>query len=205
MEYYPSADGYSTAFDIVNDGKRTAAPCPTTEGEINPAEEALKGRYPIIPSTATLRRESIIRAGGFPEGMRLGEDQWLWARMMQCKMRFVFSPMSLVRYSRSAANRSATIYRSEASEHSIEELLNDNNTQILNEYIARIAIGKAITQSVRGGSDDALRAIEKFSFTRLSRRQLRRLKVLNALPSALRPTVDAIYRTAAWTLKKRGL
>ena len=205
MEYYPSADGYSTAFDIVNDGKRTAAPCPTVEGEINPAEEALKGRYPIIPSTATLRRESILRAGGFPEGMRLGEDQWLWARMMQCKMRFVFSPMSLVRYSRSAANRSATIYRSEASEHSIEELLNGNNTQILNEYIARIAIGKAITQSVRGGSDDALRAIEKFSFTRLSRRQLRRLKVLNALPSALRPTVDAIYRAAAWTLKKRGL
>jgi hypothetical protein len=205
MEYYPSADAYSTAFDIINDGKRTPAPCPTAEGEINPAEEALKGRYPIIPSTATLRRESIIRAGGFPEGMRLGEDQWLWVRMMQCGMRFVFSPMSLMRYSRSAANRSASIYRREESKHTIEELLNKDNSQILNEYIARIAIGKAITQSVRGGTDDARKAIETFSFTRLSRRQLRRLKVLNALPSALRPAVDALYRAAAWTLRKRGL
>ena len=205
MAYYPNMEAYSTAFDITSGDSRVRAAVPENEGVVNPAEEALKSRYPIIPSTSTLLRSEVLDCGGFPEGMRIGEDQWLWARMMQCKMRFVFSPMSLVRYSRSAANRSATIYRSEASEHSIEELLNDNNTQILNEYIARIAIGKAITQSVRGGSDDALRAIEKFSFTRLSRRQLRRLKVLNALPSALRPTVDAVYRAAAWILKKRGL
>lgn len=205
MEYYPAADAYSTAFDIVDNGRRTPAPCPTAEGEIDPANEALKGRYPIIPSTATLRRESILRAGGFPEGMRLGEDQWLWARMMQCGMRFVFSPMSLVRYSRSAANRSATIYRSEESRHSIEELLDSDNLQILNEYIARIAIGKAITQSVRGGTADARKAIERFAFTRRSRRQLRRLQLLNALPSSLRPTVDALYRAAAWALRKRGL
>lgn len=205
MEYYPDADAYSTAFYIVNDGRRIAAPCPTSEGEICPADEALKGRYPIIPSTATLRRESILQAGGFPEGMRLGEDQWLWARMMQCGMRFVFSPMSLVGYSRSASNRSATIYRSEQSLHSIDELLSEDNSLILNEYIARIALGKAITQSVRGGSDDARKAASRYAFTRRSRRQLRRLRLLNALPKMLRPTVDSLYRAAAWTLKRRGL
>ena len=205
MEYYPAADAYSTAFDIINDGKRTPAPCPRTEGEIEPAAEALKGRYPIIPSTATLRRESILRIGGFPVGMRLGEDQWVWARMMQESMRFVYSPMSLVRYSRSAANRSESIYRSEESSHSIEELYRAEQSATLNDYIARIAIGKAITQSVRGGDEDARRVATMFAATRHSRRQLRRLRLLNALPRALRPTVDNLYRALAWMVRKRGL
>ena len=83
MEYYPDADAYATAFDIVNGSERVAAPVPTVEGYINPAEEALRGRYPIIPSTATLRKEAVAAVGGFPEGMRIGEDQWLWVSMLK--------------------------------------------------------------------------------------------------------------------------
>ncbi|MBQ8493261.1 MAG: LicD family protein [Alistipes sp.] len=205
MEYYPDADAYTTAFDIVNDNKRVAAPVPTCEGYVNPAEEALRGRYPIIPSTATLRKATIEAVGGFPEGMRIGEDQWLWASMMQRNATFVFSPMSLVRYWRTASNRSASIYRSEHSRHTIEELYLPSGDATMNEYIARIAIGKGITQSVRGGTEDARRVAEIFAFTRRSRGQLRRLKLLNALPTALRPTVDGLYRAMAWLLKRRGL
>jgi hypothetical protein len=65
-------------------------------------------------------------------------------------------------------------------------------SEVLNEYIARIAIGKAITQSVRGGTEDARRVAERFSYTRLSRRQLRRLRILNALPVALRSVADGL-------------
>lgn len=205
MEYYPDADAYATAFDIVNNDTRIAAPVPTREGYINPAEEALLGRYPIIPSTATLRKAAVEAAGGFPEGMKIGEDQWLWVRMMQRNATFVFSPMSLVRYWRTASNRSASIYRSEQSEHSIEELYNPAQCDTLNEYIARIAIGKAITQSVRGGTEDARRVAEIFAFTRHSRRQLRRLRLLNAIPCALRPMVDGLYRAMAWVLKHKGV
>ena len=205
MEYYPEADAYSTAFDIVNGTERVAASVPTTEGYINIAEEALQRRYPIIPSTATLRREAVLRAGGFPEGMRIGEDQWLWVRMVQEGATFCFSPMSLVRYSRSASNRSASIYRAEQSAHTIEELYNPAGDNTLNEYVARIAIGKAITQSVRGGTKDARRAAEVFAFTTRSRRQLRRLRILNALPKALRPTADGIYSLLAWVISRKGL
>ncbi len=205
MEYYPEADAYSTAFDIVDGKRRVAAPVPTHEGYINIAQEALQHRYPIIPSTATLRRDVVLRLGGFPEGMRIGEDQWLWARMMQSGAKFCFSPMSLVRYLRSASNRSAAIYRSEESLHSIEELYAPNGDATVNEYVARIAIGKAITQSVRGGTDDARRAAEIFSFTRHSRRQLRRLRLLNSLPRMLRPAVDSLYSLLAWSIKRRGL
>ena len=205
MAYYPNADAYSTAFDIVEGTRRTRAAVPEVEGYFNPAEEALKHRYGIIPSTATLRRDTITELNGFPEGMRLGEDQWLWVRMMQEGCKFCFSPMSLVRYSKEATNRSAAIYRSEASEHTIEELYRVEQEETLNEYIARIGIGKAITQSVRGGSEDAARAIKAFAYTRRSRRQLRRLRLLNALPKWLRPTLDRTYAALAWLIKHRGL
>ena len=205
MEYYPDAHAYSTAFDIVAGNKRVKAAVPEAEGYINPAGEALKSRYPIIPSTATLLRSAVLECGGFPEGMRIGEDQWLWVRMMQRGCRFAFSPMSLVRYSREASNRSAAIYRSEHTQYSLEELYDPKQDDILNEYIARVAIGKAITQSVRGGTEDARRAIDKFSYTRLSRRQLCRLRLLNKLPASLRPYLDGLYSLLAWLIKRRGL
>lgn len=205
MTYYPNADVYSTGFDIVNGKHRYKAQTPHTEGYINPAEEALKGRYSVIPSTATLRRCAVLNAGGFPEGMRIGEDQWLWVRIMQQGGTFCFSPMSLVRYWRTATNRSAAIYRKEQSAHTIAELYDAKGDDLLNEYIARIGIGKAITQSVRGGTEDAAEAIKAFAYTRLNRRQLERLRALNALPKWLRAPIDSIYCTAAWIIRKRGL
>ena len=191
MAYYPNMEAYATAFDIVSGGSRVRAAVPENEGVVNPAEEALKSRYPIIPSTSTL--------------LRSGEDQWLWVRMMQRGCRFAFSPMSLVRYSREASNRSAAIYRSEQSARSLEELYSPTQDATMNEYVARIALGKAITQSVRGGTEDARRAEKYFSYTQLSRRQLHRLRVLNMLPVALRSAVDRLYASLAWLVKRRGL
>ena len=205
MEYYPDGDVYSTAFDICYGGERVSASVPAEEGYIDPAVEALARRYPVIPSTATLRRSAVLACGGFPEGMRIGEDQWLWVRLRQRGSRFVFSPMRLVRYSKEASNRSAAIYRSEQTEHSIAELYNAEQEVVVNEYVARIGIGKAITQSVRGGTEDAKRAIKAFGYTTQSRRALRRLKLLNALPSSLRPAVDGLYSALAWMVKRRGL
>ena len=205
MEYYPDCDAYSTAFDIVNIKNHTRANVPTTEGYINPAREALMRRFPIIPSTATLRRSTVQECGGFPEGMRIGEDQWLWVKMMQQGAQFAFSPMSLVRYSRTASNRSASIYRAEESAHSIAQLYDPKQDEALNEYIARIGIGKAITQSVRGGTEDAKKAIRAFGYTKLSKRQLMRLKILNNLPVALRPALNGLYAALAWSIKRRGL
>ena len=205
MAYYPTADVYSTGFDIVNNDSRYKANTPEQEGIINPAKEALEGRYPVIPSTATIRREALLSIGGFPEGMRIGEDQWVWVRLMQQGATFCFSPMTLVRYSRTATNRSASIYRSEQSEHSIAELYNSTNGTLVNEYIARIGIGKAITQSIKGGTEDAARAIATFGYTERNRRQLRRLRLINALPTWLRGAVDGVYSGIAWIVKKRGL
>ena len=205
MEYFPDCDAYSTAFNVVNGVSHSRAAVPTTEGYISPADEALMGRYPIIPSTATLRRSTVLNCGGFPEGMRIGEDQWFWVRMIQNGAQFAYSPTSLVRYSRTASNRSASIYRAEECALSIAELYDPKQSETLNEYIARIGIGKAITQSVRGGTEDAKKAIRAFGYTKLSKRQLSRLKLLNRLPASLRPALNGLYATLAWAIKRRGL
>lgn len=205
MEYFPDCDAYSTAFNVVNGASHSRAAVPTTEGYISPADEALMGRYPIIPSTATLRRSTVLNCDGFPEGMRIGEDQWLWVRMIQNGAQFAYSPTSLVRYSRTASNRSASIYRAEECALSIAELYDPKQSEALNEYIARIGIGKAITQSVRGGTEDAKKAIRAFGYTKLSKRQLSRLKLLNHLPASLRPVLNGLYATLAWAIKRRGL
>jgi hypothetical protein len=147
----------------------------------------------------------VQECGGFPEGMRIGEDQWLWVKMMQQGAQFAFSPMSLVRYSRTASNRSASIYRAEESAYSIAQLYDPKQDEALNEYIARIGIGKAITQSVRGGTEDAKKAIRAFGYTKLSKRQLMRLKLLNRMPTSLRPALNALYAALAWSIKRRGL
>ena len=137
--------------------------------------------------------------------MRIGEDQWLWTKMMLEGAKFCFSPMSLVRYSRTASNRSASIYSAEQSAHTIEELYDPAADSTVNEYIARIAIGKAITQSVRGGTEDARHAAKVFAYTTRSRRQLRRLRIINALPKALRPMADGLYSLLAWAISHKGL
>lgn len=205
MTYYPDCTLYSTAFDIINNNTRHRAYTPDTEGIVDPAAEALKGRFTAIPSTATVRRTALEEIGGFPEGMRIGEDQWVWVRLQQQGGTFCFSPMSLVRYARTASNRSASIYRKEQSSHTIAELYDATQSDTLNEYVARIGIGKAITQSVKGGSEDASEALRAFAYTRHNRRQLRRLRLLNALPKWLRAPIDNLYRAAAWIVKKRGL
>jgi hypothetical protein len=125
--------------------------------------------------------------------------------MMQMGASCCFSPMTLACYSRTATNRSASIYRSEVSAHSIEELYDVGQRDELNEYVARVGIGKALTQSVRGGTADAQRAIKAFGYTRRNARQLRRLRIVNGLPRLLRPMVDGLYSAAAWIFKKRGL
>jgi glycosyltransferase involved in cell wall biosynthesis len=205
MTYYPDCTLYSTAFDIINNNTRHRAYTPDTEGIVDPATEALKGRFTAIPSTATVRRTALEEIGGFPEGMRIGEDQWVWVRLQQQGGTFCFSPMSLVRYSRTASNRSASIYRAEQSAHSLEELYQPSGDATLNEYIARIALGKAITQSVRGGTEDARHAAKVFAYTTRSRRQLRRLRLLNTVPTWLRGIVDGAYGTLAWILSRRGM
>lgn len=203
IEHYPDCGAYATGFYIVDGEQRVKGDTPQMEGPIDFFAEAQR-HYVLIPSATTLNRNLTLQLGGFPEGMRMGEDQYLWTLIARTA-KVCISPEPLIEYSRSAENRSAAIFRPEQSRHSLEELYDPDAADLSNEYLARVALGKALIQSVKGGTNEARHAAKFFAYTRLHRRALRKLRLLNALPVKWRATALNLYNRAAWIISKKGL
>jgi glycosyltransferase involved in cell wall biosynthesis len=200
---YPDCGAYGVAFYVDSGEGLVLADTPQTEGEVDFFAESMQ-RYVLIPSAATLRRDVLLDVGGFPNGMRMGEDQFLWTKVAR-SAKVAFLPTPLVVYSRAASNRSAATYRPEQTIYSFEQLYDAQAEDLSNEYIARVALGKAIVESVSGGTKRAKQVAKFFSYNKLSRKLMRRLKLLNFLPRWMRPAVHRIYCALAWKVKKRGL
>ena len=203
IDAYPAAGAIGTAFDV-DDGKRlVAGKTPTQEGVVDFFEESMRS-YVLIPSATVIRRDVALALGGFPVGMRMAEDQYLWTKIARTSQ-VAFSTERLVVYSRAAENRSASIYRPEQTTHSLEELYDPTAKPMSNEYIARVALGKALVESSRGGTAVAQRALEFFSYNKLSGRLARKLRVLNSLPAVMRPAALAVYNWLAWVIARKGM
>lgn len=203
IKLYPDCGAYGCGFEVDDGSRLTRGSFPEVEGEVDFFNESMKG-YVLIPSATTLRRDLVMELGGFPEGMRMGEDQYLWTKVAR-ESKVAFSPRALVIYSRGASNRSAAIYRAEQSRHSLEELYDKTQSAISNEYVARVALGKALTESISGGSKAAERALRFFSYNRLSKRIERKVRVVNSLPTWLRRPVMRLYNWLAWAIARKGL
>lgn len=202
-ERYPDCTLYASSFSV-NDGRRTVAgDTPQCVGRVDFFAVSLRG-YAVIPSSAVLRREDAIAAGGFPEGMRMGEDQYLWVKLAR-RGAVALSPARTAIYSKAASNRSAAIYRPEECRFSFEDLLAGASGDAEREYIARAALGKALTASAKGGTDEARRALTVFGYTRHNRRAWLKLRAVNALPVSWRQPLLNIYNTLAWVLARKGL
>lgn len=199
----PDCGAYGTGFMVDTGGRLTVGDTPRAEGVIDFFRESMS-RYVLIPSAATLRRDLVVDAGGFPEGMRMGEDQWLWTVLAR-RAAVAFTPRPLAVYSRTASNRSAAIFRPEHTHRSFYELYDPAATDMSNEYVARVALGKALVQSAGGDTAAAAEALRFFSYNRLSRRIALKVRVLNALPCRMRPTVMAAYNRLAWIVARKGL
>lgn len=201
---YPDCGLYTTAFDIVSHEGCFPAPTPTRRGIVDNFFRDSAHRYIAIPSTSCMPREVFDAVGGFPEGMKIGEDLYLWIKIART-YKVCFSPLRLVSYSRVAENRSSTVYTPEKTRHSFTELLREDAPEEEREFIARAALGKALILSAKGDTDYARRAVRTFAYTRTYARTLRKVRVLNALPPVLRPTVLAFYNRMAWLIAKKGL
>ena len=200
---YPGCGAYATSFNVDDGHHLTPGDTPQTEGVVDFFTEALS-HYVLIPSSTTLRRKPALSLGGFPEGMRLGEDQYLWTKLARTSP-VCFSPARLVRYSKAASNRSAAIYRPEQTRFSFEDLYEPAARDSSNEYVARAALGKALVISAKGGTAQAARAAKFFAYTRHDRRTLRKLRILNALPVRWRGPLLAAYNRLAWAIARKGM
>ena len=203
IERYPGCGAYGVGFFIDDGERRVRARCPEREGVVDFFAESMT-RYVLIPSATTLRRDLALELGGFPEGMRMGEDQFLWTKIARVAD-VAFTPEPLVIYSRAASNRSAAIYRPEKTAYSFEQLYEPKREDLSNEYVARVALGKALVESSRGGTAAARRALEFFSYNTMSKRIERKVRVLNSLPEFMRGGVLSIYNMLAWVIARKGL
>lgn len=201
---FPGCGIYATAFRIVGRRSTRIAPAPAARGIVDDFFRDSAHRYIAIPSASAVPREVFDRAGGFPEGMKIGEDLYLWIEIAR-RCPVCFSPHPTVFYSKTASNRSAAIYTPERTEFSFEWLYDPAAPEAEREFIARAALGKALVLSAKGGTEEAARAIRTFSFTKTYRRTLRKVRLLNALPRGWRmPLLDA-YNRLAWLLARKGL
>jgi len=201
---YPGCGLYCTAFDIVDRTGNHPAPTPSERGIIGNFFRDSAHRYIAIPSASVIPRRVFEATGGFPEGMKLGEDQWMWIRIAS-RWPICFSPQRLALYAREASNRSAAIYTPEHTAHSFEELYDPEAPEEQNEFVARVALSRALTICARGGSGEAARAARFFAYTKVYRRTLHKVRVLNALPIAWRQPLLNLYNRLAWRIARKGL
>ena len=203
IERWPECGAYGTGFYVEDKVRRIVGATPEKTGKVDFFAESM-WRYVLIPSATTLRRDLVLRLGGFPVGMRMGEDQYLWTKIArEAEVAFYAEPMII--YQKSASNNSSSLYRVEQSRFSLEDLYDESASDISNEYVARVALGKALVESARGGTQQARRALEFFSYNTMSKRIERKVRVLNSLPRFLRPITLWAYNALAWLIAGKGM
>lgn len=201
---FPGCGIYSTAFRVVSHDGIFPAPTPTRRGIVDNFFRDSAHRYVSIPSASAIPREVIDRVGGFPDGMKMGGDLYMWIKIAR-RYPVCFSPQPLCRYSKVASNRSASTYTPERTVYSFEELYDPAAPDDEREFIARAALGKALVLSAKGGTEEAARAIRTFSFTKVYRRTLWKARVINALPVRWRDPLLDLYNALAWRIARKGL
>lgn len=201
---FPECGLYCTGFSIVAKDGVFPAPGPARRGVVGNFFGDSAHRYIAIPSACCIPREVFDTVGGFPEGMKIAEDLYLWIKIAR-RYAVCYTPEKLVRYSKVASNRSASGYTPERTVYSFEELYDPEAPVEEREFVARAALGKALILSVKGATREARRTARFFRWTRTYRRTLRKVRVLNLLPVAWRgPLLDA-YNALAWRLARKGL
>ncbi len=201
---FPGCGLYSTRFNILSHDGLHPAPAPFRRGIVPNFFRESAHRYIVIPSTACIPRRVLDDVGGFPDGMKIGEDLYMWIKIAR-KYRVCFSPEALCDYSRVASNRSASIYTPEQTTFSFEALYDPDAPEEQNEFVARAALGKALIVCTRGGTQQARRAVEFFAYTKVYRRTWRKVKWLCRIPSAWRPCIMGWYNALAWKIARKGL
>lgn len=201
---FPGCGVYCTAFNIISHDGSFPAKTPATRGVVDNFFRDSAHQYIAIPSASCVPRRVFDTVGGFPEGMKIAGDLYMWIKIGR-RFEVCFSPLRLANYSKVASNRSATSYTPEKTVYSFEELYDPTAGDDYNEFVARAALGKALIISAKGGTEYAARAARFFAYTKVYRRTLQKVRALNALPASWRAPVINFYNALAWRIAKKGL
>lgn len=204
IDEFPGCGVYCTAFNIVSHEGVFSAKTPAKRGIVENFFRDSAHQYIAIPSASCIPRRVFDTVGGFPDGMKIAGDLYMWIKIAR-RFPVCFSPQRLTNYSKVASNRSASTYTPEKTVYSFEELYDERAPEDYNEFVARAALGKALIISTKGGTKEAARAARFFAYTHTYRRTLRKVRILNTLPASWRPPLIGLYNALAWRIAKKGL
>lgn len=209
IECWPHCGIYSTGFNIVSPTGVVRAKTPAERGPVENFWRESMTSYVTIPSATVLPRRVVEELGGFPVGMKMGGDQYMWIKIAT-RYGVCFSPRPLCFYSMVAGNRSSAIYTPENTPYKLEDFLRESlydeeQDYWRREFVAKCAIGKALTLTAKGDQEFGHRVVSNFGYTAHYRRGLRKLKVLLALPRSMRAWAHHSYNRLAWLLAHKGL
>lgn len=104
IDRYPGAGVLCTKYRFISsDGIKREARWAGINGDMqhglvkNYFRMAAKGDLPLSASSVCIAKPAIKKAGGFPVGQQMGEDQWLWS-LLALNERIVYSNMVLSNY-----------------------------------------------------------------------------------------------------------
>ncbi len=196
----PECGLYAAAYRVVGADGRSGVRRAARSGVTDFFEEVKSG-FVALPSASVVSREAFESVGGFPAGMKLCEDSYLWIKIAdRHSVCFVDEPLATYRVG--AENRSSKIYVAEQTAFSFDDLRGEG-VNAREEFIARCVIGKAITLCLKGDREFARHAAANYSYTRLHRLSLWRLRITRTLPVCLRHPFNRLYDRLAWLTKRK--
>ena len=139
---FPESDFYVTAYCVVmGNGKYNYS------SRLTPKEGCLESywmtfQYPydfVWTSATVIKKEAVLRAGGFQAGEKIGQDLDLWARVARNNPRVAYSSEVCVNYNRAAESNARTRVRIAYAGAFIKDLEEElNNSLHTKEELAMI-------------------------------------------------------------------
>lgn len=205
IDLYPQSDIFVTAYEVdMGDGRiHKSTQLTPANGCLDSYWMTLTEKYDFVwTSATTIRRESLIKAGCFRAGERIGQDLDMWARVARNNPKVAYSSDICVRYNRSAEANARTRVKIAWAKAFIqdleEELINPERTKeeilaIQQKYDKKMTV-YIFTSILAGDKARVKNALKHWKGTPNNRNRFLRfgLKIASLLPTKVNQVIYGI-------------
>lgn len=198
VEKYPDCGAYATAFEVIEPNRRRWRPFfrdipqPPWEGIIPNYFQSVLGEALVWTSAVTIPKHVFDSVGGFPPGVKQGQDMDMWCRVA-LQYRVAFSTHTGAIYHRDAENRTVvdpdqrvkcllgTLEQALQSEQFLPEI----SAEDLREYRSKLLIDSAVLFFLSGNKTEGRRYLRAASPSKEFSQTLRWWHLLSLAPTQL--------------------
>ena len=180
IEKFPSCGLYAAAFKKIKLEKESIYGSQLPEGIIEDFfKTKLKHMVPWTSATV-VKKSAIQKAGGFPEGMIGGEDDFAWAKIATL-FPLAFTPKVLAVYNTDLQTTYKRFGKIDTCKESWFDLYTEGDFY-RNEFVAKKAIAKGIRYAHLSNREESRRIEKQTNYTALFKKKWYKLYLLNRLP-----------------------